>query len=208
MYIYTFEASAKLNNENFYDIQKALKEKNNSKWVAEKHGITYFGLHEKGILIKFFRIKKKGYYAYSLTYRISARRVMENYNFVGLFNTKNYDELKDQVNRLLKEKCDLLPKLKHCSLRRLDFCINTRLDNQKQVQAYIKTAKRANTPAHLTVYTAYNPTSKRKKPMKNDYTVHSSEYIAINNYSAFPYTPKQKICLPLSMLQRLQKTAI
>ena len=192
MYIHTLETSALLSNENYYDIQNTLKEKDKSKWVAEKNGMTYFGLSEKGIIIKFFRIKKKGYYAYSLTYRISARRVMENYNFVGLFNTKYYDELKNEVNRLLEEKCDLLPKLKHCSLRRLDFCINTRLENQEQVQAYIKTAKRANTPAHLTVYTAYNPTSKRKKPMKDDYTVHSSEYIAISIYNKYRQMKKEK----------------
>lgn len=192
MYIHTFEASAKLNNENFYNIQAILKEKDNSKWVAHKNAMTYFGLSEKGIIIKFFRIKKKGYHAYSLTYRISARRVFENDNFVGLFDAKYYDNLKNEVNRLLKEKCDLLPKLKHCSLRRLDFCINTRLENQEQVQAYIKTAKRSNTPAHLDIYAEYDPISKRKKPMKDDYTVYSSEYIAISIYNKYKQMKKEK----------------
>ena len=38
-----------------------------------------------------------------VTYRISARRVMENHNFVGLFDTNRYDELEKEVNKLLNK---------------------------------------------------------------------------------------------------------
>ena len=102
MTIHTFEASAQLSNENFYNAQKELKKADRSEWKSEKYGMTYFGLAEKGILIKFFIIKKKKYYTYIVTYRISARRVMENYNYVGRFNTKDYDDL--EVNELIKSK--------------------------------------------------------------------------------------------------------
>ena len=50
-----------------------------------------------------------------VTYRISARRVMENDNFVGLFDTRNYDDLEEKVNELIKDKSNYLPKLKKCN---------------------------------------------------------------------------------------------
>ena len=191
MYIHTFETSIILTCKDYSAIQNELKEKDPSKWVAEKTGMTYFGLREKGILIKFFYIKKKGYRTHSLTYRISARRVMENDNYVGLFNTKNYDELKDKVNKLLKEKCNLLPKLKHCSLKRLDFCINARLDDQEQVQAYIKIAKRANVPPHLSTCVAYDKKAHHSRPTDDDFTVYSKDYIAISIYNKYQQMVKE-----------------
>lgn len=193
MTIHTFEVSTMLDNNKFYGIQKELKEKDKSKWKSIKNGMKYWGLSDKGILINMFQIKKKGFYSYSITYRISARRVMDNDNFVGLFNTKNYDELEEKVNLVLKDKCGLLPKLKKCSLRRLDFCINAKLDNQEQVKAYIKTAKRGNVPSKLEVYKEYDKKSKRQKPTKDDYTVHASEYVAISIYNKYMEMKKEKI---------------
>jgi len=192
MTIHTFEVSAMLTNDNFYSIQDELKSKDNSKWKATKNGMAYWGLSEKGILIHMYQIKKKGFYSYSITYRISARRVMENDNFVGLFNTKNYPELEEKVNKLLKAKCSLLPKINKCTLRRIDFCINAKLDNQDQVKAYIKIAKRANIPSKLEIYNEYDKISKRTKPTKDDYTVYSSEYIAVSIYNKYAEMKKRK----------------
>ena len=206
MKIHTFEVSTMLTNEKYYNIQKDFKEKDKSKWKSTKNGMQYWGLADNGILINMFQIKKKDYYAYSITYRISARRVMEKNNFVGLFNTQNYDELEEMVNELLKSKSLLLPKLKKCSLRRLDFCVNTRLDNQEQVKAYIKTAKRANVPSKLEVYKEYDKISKRQKPTKDDFTVYASEYVAISIYNKYMEMKKEnkenKTVFPDSELER------
>ena len=119
MTIHTFEVSAMLTNDNFYSIQDELKSKDKSKWKATKNGMAYWGLSEKGILIHMYQIKKKGFYSYSITYRISARRVMENDNFVGLFNTKNYPELEEKVNKLLKQikRLELTKKKKKMRMR-------------------------------------------------------------------------------------------
>lgn len=192
MTIHTFEVSAQLANDNYYEAQKELKQAAPDKWKSEKRGMTYFGISDKGILIKFFIIKKKKYYTYMVTYRISARRVMENHNFVGLFDTNRYDELEKEVNKLLKEQSKHLPKLKVCNLRRIDFCINAKLDNQEQVKAYIKTMKRANVPAKLELYEEYDRVSKRKKPMKDDFTVWASDYVAISIYNKYAEMKKQK----------------
>lgn len=191
MTIHTFEVSSMLTNEKYYNIQKELKSKDKSQWKTIKNGMQYWGLSDKGILINMFQIKKKGFYAYSITYRISARRVIENNNFVELFNTKDYNELEEKANELLKNKCSLLPKLKKCTLRRMDFCVNTELDNQEQVKAYIKTAKRANVPSKLEIYKEYDKTSKRQKPTKDDFTVYSSEYVAISIYNKYMEMKKE-----------------
>lgn len=192
MTIHTFEVSAQLANNDYYEAQKELKQAAPDKWKSEKRGMTYFGMSDKGILIKFFIIKKKKYYTYMVTYRISARRVMENHNFVGLFDTNRYDELENEVNKLLKEQSKHLPKLKVCNLRRIDFCVNTKLNNQEQVKAYIKTMKRANVPAKLELYEEYDRVSKRKKPMKDDFTVWASDYVAISIYNKYAEMKKQK----------------
>lgn len=192
MYIHTFSVSAILSNERFYSIQEELRAKDPGKWVAEKKGMTYFGLSEQGIVIKMHRIKKKSYYGYLITYRISARRVIENDNYIGLFNTKNYGALRKKVDALLQEKYELLPKLRACGLHRLDFCINAELENQEQVKAYIRTAKRANVPSKLERSVIYDKVSKRKKPTKDDCTVRASEYVEISIYNKFRQMEKEK----------------
>lgn len=108
MYIHTFEVSNMINKDVFYEIQNTLKTTDKSKWNREKNGMTYFGLSDKGIIIKMFRINKAKYNAYNLKYIISARRVIDNGNYVGLFNTKDYAKLAKKVNKLLADKCRLL----------------------------------------------------------------------------------------------------
>jgi len=203
MTIHTFEVSATLTNEDYYKIQYELKTKDQSKWKALKSGMHYWGLSDKGILINMRQIKKKDFYSYKIIYRISARRVIENDNFVGLFNIKNYDELEAEVNRVLNEKCSLLPNLKKCTLKRLDFCINAELGSQEQVKAYIKIAKRSNVPGKLEVYTEYDKKAKRTKPTKDDYTVYSDGYIAISIYNKYMEMKKQKDgVFPTSEMER------
>lgn len=192
MTIHTFEVSTMLTNENFYNIQQELKTQDSSKWTSAKNGMKYWGLSHKGILINMYRIKKKGFYSYSITYRISARRVIDNDNFVGLFDCRDYYTLEEKVNKLLTKKCPLLPHLNNCNIRRLDFCFNAKLDNQEQVKAYIKTAKRANIPSKLELYQNYDKTSKRLKPTKDDYTVYSSEYVSISIYNKYMEMKKEK----------------
>ena len=165
--------------------------------------MQYWGLSDKGILINMHQIKKKGFYSYRIIYRISARRVIDNDNFIGLFNTKNYDNLEEAVNNILKDKCDALPKLKKCELKRLDFCFNAKLDNQEQVKAYIKTAKKANVPSKLDLFEQYDIKSKRTKPTKDDFTVYASEYVAISIYNKYMELKKQKDgVFPASEIER------
>lgn len=191
MYIHTFEVSSILTNDSYYSIQKILKT-DKTKWTYEGNTFIYFGLSYTGIIIKMFSIKKCDFYSYCITYRISARRVIENDNYVGLFDTKDYSKLEKKVNKLLKSKSELLPKLNDCRLRRLDFCINAELENQQQVKAYIHTAKRAAVPGALEVYAQYDIIAKRYKPTKDDFTVYSDGYIAVSIYNKYRQMKKGK----------------
>ena len=78
-----------------------------------------------------------------------------------------------------------------CKLKRIDFCINAELNNQEQVKAYIKTIKRANIPSKLELYEEYDKISKRKKPTKDDFTVYTSEYVAVSIYNKYLAMKKQ-----------------
>lgn len=191
MDIHTFEVNAKVCNTDYYDIQNDLK-KDKDKWTHDKKSMTYFGLADKGIRIKFFALHKPDFKSKSITYIISARRVMENDNYVELFDTNDYDKLEKRVNKLLKSKSKLLPKLKQCTLRRIDFCINAGLDNQEQVKAYIHTAKRGNVPKGMELFMMYDKTAKRYKPTKDDMTVINDEYIAVSIYNKYRQMKKEE----------------
>lgn len=185
MTIHTFETKAMVSRNDFYKIQEHLKASAPSEWKAEKTGMDYWGLSKKGILINLYRVDKKEYHSFYIIYRISARRVIENDNFIGLFCTEKYDELESIVDNLLKEKSPLLPKLHQTNLSRLDFCVNAKLENQKQVKAYIKTIKKANVPSKMEVYQRDDKKSKRKKPPKDEFTVYCSDYVTVSIYNKY-----------------------
>ncbi len=211
MTIHTFETSCLLTGDDYYLIQDKLKNADPSKWAKEKTGMTYWGFSEKGIIIRTFITKnqKKGYYAYNIIYRISARRVMDNHDFVGLFDTKKYEKLEEKVNKLLHKKSSLLPTLDECKMRRIDFCFNAKLESQEQVKAYIKTMKRANIPNHLHLLESYDKKSKRTKPMKDDFTVTNKNYIEVSIYNKQRQMIKEqkennKIIFPDSEIKRAE----
>ena len=211
MTIHTFEVTCTVPGDEYYVIQDKLKKSDPSKWAKEKTGMCYWGLSEQGIIIRTFitKNKRKGYYAYNIIYRISARRVMDNHDFVGLFDTNDYDALEGKVNFILKNKCKLLPLLEDCKMKRIDFCVNAALKNQEQVKAYIKTMKRANIPNHLNLYEVYDEKAKRTKPMKDDFTVYSENYVAISIYNKQRQMIKEqkdtkKVIFPQSEIDRAE----
>lgn len=191
MTIHTFEVSSTVTKDNYYEIQRQLKQADCSKWEATNNGMIYWGLAKQGIIITTHQVLKKDYTTFKILYRISARRVMEHDNFVGLFNVKNYDELEEEVDHILKSKCELLPKLKKCKLRRLDFCVNAKLENHKQVKTYIKTMKRANIPTKLNLLMPYDSKAKRRKPQKDCFTLTLKDYVEVSIYNKYMEMKKE-----------------
>ena len=190
MYIHTFEVSNILTSEDYFTIQDELKSKSNNWDGHHKNKMSYYGLKDQGIIILFTRTKKKKFTTYNIKYRISAHRVLNNDCYTGLFNTKDYDLLEDKVNSILMEQSELLPKLEDCSLQRLDYCINARLENQKQVKEYIKLCQRCNIPRKLKRLRYQNES--KKKYNDNDMTVYSSKYIEISIYNKYAQMKEQQ----------------
>ena len=81
-------------------------------------------------------------------------------------------------------------------MRRIDYCINAKLDNQEQVKAYIKTMKRANVPGHMQIEEVYDKKSKRTKPMKDAFTVTNKNYIEVSIYNKQRQMIKEQNHLP------------
>ena len=190
MLIHTFEATVQLSNEKFYAIQSEVK--SDHKWTRRENGMTYFGAKDDGILIRFSRSKKRKFKGYWLKYIISARRVMEPNNYIGLFDIADYQKLIEKVNRKLKKICPMLPKIETCSVSRIDFCVNAYLDNQELVKAYVKLAKRCRMPhslEHSEEY--YDKKTKETKRRKDEMTVSSQSYMELSIYNKYAQMHKE-----------------
>jgi len=183
MNIHTFEVSSLLTKKDYYDIQYDLRKNAPGKWEAQKEGMNWWGL--PGILINMNRIKVEGYYAYSIRYKISARRFLESDNYVDLFNTKDYSVLEEKINKGLSKISQLLPPLQSCRLKRVDFCVNAELQSQEEVKAYIKVIKRGNIPPKMKIFKMNDPIAKRKKASKRDHTVVAGDFVEVSIYNKY-----------------------
>ena len=184
MFIHTFETTKILTNKEYFELQNELKKDNN--WKSENSGMLYFGLSDKGIIIRMHYIKKKDYHTYNITYRISAHRVLHNNDYVNLFNVNKYKKLEKVVNDLLEEKTKLFPKLANCSLKRIDFCFNALLDNREQVKAYIRLLKRGDAPSKMKVRT-----EKNNMLLKDGFTVYNKNTVEISIYDKYKQMKKE-----------------
>lgn len=171
-------------NKEYYEIQNELKK--DSKWQAKNNGMLYYGLSHKGITINMHYINKIDYHSYSITYRISAYRVLHNDDYVDLFDVNKYEKLEKAVNEFLKEKTKLLPKLSNCSLKRIDFCFNAILENREEVKAYIRLLKRADIPSTMKVRT-----EKNNRLLKDGFTVYNKNTIEISIYDKYKQMKKE-----------------
>lgn len=190
MMFHTFETTTQLTNNQYYKIQEIVKKDN--KWNKTSYGMLYFGANMDGILIRFAQIKKSKFKGYRLKYIISAHRIIEPDDYVGLSDTNNYKKLISAIDKKLEKICPELPKINKCNLTRFDFCINGHLDNQEQVKAYVNLAKRCRMPKSLDVYSEYyDKKDKKIKRCKDDMTVISQGYIAVSIYNKYAQMYKE-----------------
>lgn len=190
MFIHTFETTIQLTNGQYYQIQNQIK--SDHQWGRTQNGMLYFGAKNDGIRLRFTRIHKSKFKGYRLKYIISARRVLEPENYVGLFPAHEYKRLCDAIDKKLAALCPALPSINECSVTRIDFCINARLDNQEQVKAYVKLAKRCRLPKSLEFEREYyDKKDKKTKLCKDGMTASSESYIAISIYNKYAQMCKQ-----------------
>lgn len=109
-------------------------------------------LINKGIIIKFAQIicsdsegNPLSWYN-GIWYVVNPRRVINDNEYVGIFDAKDVEKMLELANRLLKGVVYSMPSLDECILARLDFCQNINLENQDMVEMYIDLVKRCNIP--------------------------------------------------------------
>lgn len=189
MQIHTLELKGKLSNEVYYRIQDRIKE--TLDWTYQSHSTTYWGLSQYGIIMELQHVTKKDLSVYNIIYRISARRMFEPENYVGLFDCAQIEALIKRADQILSAFSPLLPKLKTCSLTRLDFCTNLVLEDQKQVKAYIKLMRRGALPKGFFRKLYYDKKAKRKKPLQDDFTVYRKGNMELSIYNKYRQMKKE-----------------
>ncbi len=186
MLIHTFEISTITTSDLYFNTQNQLKQTGNDWSKKGDHKMVYFGLRNHGIIIYYKQMKKKGFTQYQISYRINPSRVLKSDVFTKLFDTKEYDKMKKKADKYLTQLCPELPKLKHCSLSRMDYCVDVHLDNQEQVKAFVKLAKRCNIPKSFEEKFLYD----KKKRSKDDMTIYNSG-VEISLYNKYAQMTKE-----------------
>lgn len=79
-------------------------------------------------------------------YIINPRRVINDNEYVGIFNTDNTNEMIEKSNSEIRKITYMLPILDEMILTRLDFCQNVHLGTQDLVEIYMKMVKRCRIP--------------------------------------------------------------
>lgn len=188
MKIHTLEFKSILSNDLYYKIQERIK--NTLEWNGKKDNVLYWGMHKCGIILELHH-KSKKVPIHTISYRISARRMFEPENYVGLFDCNQIKALIGKAGSILSAFSPLLPELKACSLTRLDFCTNLALENQKQVRAYIKLMQRAAMPKGFFRKEYYDKTAKRKKPLQDDFTIFRRNDMELSIYNKYRQMKKE-----------------
>lgn len=188
--VHTFELKCMVTNQLYYQLQDRIKLENGT-WTHTKDTILYWGLCDSGIIIELQHIKKEGLSNYWIVYRISARRMFEASNYVGLFDCSKIKRLIDRADELLSSFSALLPGLRACSLSRLDFCTNLVLEDQQQVKAYIKLMRRGALPKGFSRKEYYDKTAKRKKPLRDDFTICRKANMELSIYNKYRQMKKE-----------------
>lgn len=166
-------------------------------WVCEK-------LRDNGIIIKIRNIKKNGYMHEMLYYKINPRRVMNDNDYIGLFESSEAKDMLNRIDELIESKFNMaLPSVESMKLNRIDFCTNVLLNGQEEVKAYIEILKRGLTLKKYSLQKYDNPIAKRKTLSKNGLTYIGENGVNITYYNKFREMSEQN--LPMRDVEQLNK---
>lgn len=144
-----------------------------------------------GLCIYIREIKKNKYIYHKLYYRINPRRIMDDNDYVGLFDASESDEMLSRLDRLLSEIG--VPTVNECSLNRIDFCCNALLDSPEEVDLYIKLLKRGRELKKYTVQKFYDKKAKRRIISENGITYKGNNDVNIVFYNKQREMKQQKL---------------
>lgn len=147
-----------------------------------------------GIILKLIKYRKNEFDCYMLYYRINPRRVIESYNYIGIFDESDTDEMLDKTDKYLESVYKLMPSVYDCMLHRIDFCANITLSSQNEVEEYIKILQRGMYPKKYYPEMYYDLKSKRDKLYKNSITISHKNLLSVTYYNKYEQLKQNRYC--------------
>ena len=151
MNFHTFELSYKLSTDDVRIVYNELYNASGQNYKPKDDCAVFKALQDYGIIIFIKKYKQDEYNHHVLYYRVNPRRVLENHNYIGIFNSKNIDKLIKKFNILIKTVSPFLPEFDSCNISRIDYCSNVELNDQAVIDSYINLLKRGYFPSKYTI---------------------------------------------------------
>jgi hypothetical protein len=174
MGMHTFETYYPLTIYSYNNLKDELFKSGKHHKDDDKNTIIFEKLKNNGIIIKLYRLKQDDlninncYNHYSICYVINPRRVMDENNYVGIFNSDDdVDQMVYMVDRYLNSYSKELPEFNDCKLKRVDYCHNIKLNNDEETKQYLKLLKRCMVPTGFEFEKFYDKTAKRSVVSNN-----------------------------------------
>lgn len=184
MSYHTFELSSKLTNYEMFSIKDSLY-KSGKTYMDSPGIIVCETLRKHGIVIKLNSFEKDDYTYNMLYYRINPRRVMEQDNYIGIFNSSDTDVMLNAVDEYLRSISCVMPTVDMMKLSRIDFCSNIRLSSGSEVKEYMKILHRGMTPHKYTLNVYYSKSMKKYVIPKNSIVFSYRNRMMITYYNKY-----------------------
>jgi hypothetical protein len=197
MGMHTFEIYNQLNFFS-YDYLKTELFKSGKHNKQDNNTIIFEKLKSKGIIIKLYRQKQEEsnsincYNHYTVSYIINPRRVLDEKNYVGIFNSEDdVDQMVSMVDQYLYSYTKALPELNMCKIKRVDYCHNIKLNDDLEVRQLCKLLKRCMIPTGFEFEKFYDKIAKRSVISNNGIRLKSNS-VTISIYNKKHQLEKQK----------------
>ena len=173
MGMHTFEIYQQLTFYSYGILKDALYK--SGEHYKKGKAVVFEKLKNQGIKIKLYRYKQEEfnesnncYNHYSVSYVINPRRVLEEKNYVGIFNDEDdVDQMIYMVDQYLNSYSNHLPEVNACKIKRVDYCHNIKLNDDMEVRQYLKLLKRCMIPNGFTFEKFYDKTAKKSTILNN-----------------------------------------
>lgn len=151
-------------------------------------------LTKHGITIKIKSFIKNEYKYHILNYRINPRCVMEEYNYIGIFDPDDTEIMVNKVNNYLISIDEFMPLVEQCKLSRIDFCANIEMSGQHEIFEYIKILQKGYCPKKFIPELFYDYTAKRSKFFKNSCSFIRKNTVKVTYYNKYSQLQQNDRC--------------
>lgn len=181
---HTIELCRKLSYKEAFELNKKLSAFFNAKPIYNKNIRTYeYGRYtEKQLTLGIQAVEYDKVFINFIVIKINPARVLSN-SFIGVSDVDEVKAAMTVVNNLLKT-IDYNLNLWDFSLRRVDYCVNVDVINQKNVENYIELLKRGKMPGDFNLKVFRDPVSHRSVTYKDSLYL-SNKAVTINFYNKF-----------------------